>query len=84
MFGPLNQTNMAVPANFACPDREKFKYCFSKLIHFKYKDDESSKTDLNLLLDQLNSLEYTTVVVNEQVGSKLFIFLPPRKEYFFK
>lgn len=76
IFGPLKQTNMAVPANFACPDREKSNYCFSKLINFKYKDDESSKTDLNLLLDQLNSLEYATVVVSEQVGNEMLnIFL---------
>ena len=60
-------TNMAVPANFACQDREKFQHCFSKLAQFKYSDDGVAKTDLNLLLDQLNSLEYSTVVVSVQV-----------------
>lgn len=59
---------MAVPANFACPDREKFQYCFSKLVNFKYSEDQTSKTDLNVLLDQLNSLEYSTVVVSAKVS----------------
>lgn len=58
---------MAVPANFACPDREKFRYCYSKLINFRFKEEEPTKTDLNLLLDQLNSLEYSTNFVCEQV-----------------
>ncbi|XP_053374870.1 HEAT repeat-containing protein 6-like [Mercenaria mercenaria] len=62
---------MAVPANFACPDREKFHYCYSKLINFKYRDEESTKTDLNLLLDQLNSLEYSTIIVGEKDGNNL-------------
>jgi hypothetical protein len=60
---------MAVAANYACADREKFKYCYSKLIQFTYNDGEAGKTDLNLLLDQLNSLEYSTVIVSEQVNT---------------
>ncbi|KAL4223144.1 HEAT repeat-containing protein 6 [Mactra antiquata] len=62
---------MAVQANFSCPDREKFQYCYSRLLSFKYSSEESVKTDINLLLDQLNSLEYSSVIVTSLTGCNL-------------
>ena len=58
---------MAVAANFDCPDRDKLQHCISKLQTFSFKDDDSSKTDINLLLDNLNSLDYDTKIVKDQV-----------------
>ncbi|WAR03508.1 HEAT6-like protein [Mya arenaria] len=59
---------MAVAANFDCPERDKFQHCFTKLRCFVYTEDNSVKTDLNLLLDQVNSLEYSTVLVTPQIS----------------
>ncbi|XP_052802166.1 HEAT repeat-containing protein 6-like [Mya arenaria] len=66
---------MAVAANFDCPERDKFQHCFTKLRCFVYTEDNSVKTDLNLLLDQVNSLEYSTVLVTPQQGSEVLIRL---------
>ena len=59
---------MAVPANFSSPDRDKFKHCYGRLITFTYRDEDSVRTDLNILLDQLNSIEYSIAIVNEEVS----------------
>ena len=59
---------MAVAANFSCPDRDKFNHCFRRLLSFVYRDDDSVKTDLNILLDDLNSIEYGIALVNEEVN----------------
>ena len=58
---------MAVAANFSSPEREKFHHCYQRLLAFTYKDEDSVKTDLNILLDHLNSIEYGIAIVNEEV-----------------
>ena len=60
--------NMAVPANFSSPDRDKFNHCYERLVSFVYRDEDSAKTDLNILLDQLNSIEYGIALVTEEVS----------------
>ena len=59
---------MAVAANFSCPDRDKLNHCFRRLLSIVYRDDDSVKTDLNILLDDLNSIEYGIALVNEEVN----------------
>ena len=59
---------MAVAANFSSPDRDKFNHCYRRLIAFTFRDEDSVKTDLNILLDQLNSIEYSIAIVNEEVS----------------
>ena len=61
-------TKMAVQANFDCPERDKFLQCYSKLKRFRFTPDVSAKTDLNLLFDEMLSLEYSTVLVTSHVS----------------
>ena len=70
---------MAVAANFSSPDREKFKHCYGRLISFTYRDEDSVRTDLNILLDELNSIEYSIAIVCEEVC--VFIDSPQGDSY---
>lgn len=49
-------------------DGDTFHEICPKLLKTCYKDDDSSKTNLNLLLDELNSLNYSSKFVSIDVS----------------
>ena len=49
-------------------ERERFVQCYRRLMGFVFKEDTASKTNFNLFLDELNSLEYSQKFVKEEVG----------------
>jgi hypothetical protein len=62
-----SRNKMADDQSFAAAEYDKFQQCYGRLMNFTYKEEESSKTNLNLLLDELNSVEYSLSIVNEEV-----------------
>ncbi|XP_060065028.1 HEAT repeat-containing protein 6-like [Ylistrum balloti] len=53
-------------------ERERFFQCFTRLNGFHYRqDDEASRTNFNLLLDEINSMEYYTRIVREDEANRL-------------
>lgn len=58
---------MAVDGEFLRSERETFRNCCFKLSVFVYKDDDSTRTNLNLLLDELTAAENSQRSVSEEV-----------------
>jgi len=64
---PTVHTNMEDDGEFAVVERERFQQCYRRLIALNHRDDEQSKTNFNLLIDELNSMEYHMKIVQEEV-----------------
>ncbi|KAK3084159.1 hypothetical protein FSP39_009229 [Pinctada imbricata] len=52
-------------------DRERFLQNYRRLMSFMFKEDDTSRTNLNLLLDELNSVDYSQKIVNEEEANNL-------------
>ncbi|XP_048252221.1 HEAT repeat-containing protein 6-like [Haliotis rufescens] len=66
---------MAVDGEFLRSERETFRNCCFKLSTFVYKDDDSTRTNLNLLLDELTAAENSQRSVSEEDGNELLLKL---------
>ncbi|XP_067648655.1 HEAT repeat-containing protein 6-like [Haliotis asinina] len=62
---------MAVDGEFLRSERETFRNCCFKLSRFVYKDNDSCRTNLNLLLDELTAAENSQRSVSEEEGNEL-------------
>ncbi|OWF39764.1 HEAT repeat-containing protein 6-like [Mizuhopecten yessoensis] len=59
-------------ADGSLAERERFLQCFKRLNGFNYRrDDEASRTNFNLLLDEINSMEYYMRIVREDEANRL-------------
>ncbi|XP_033748444.1 HEAT repeat-containing protein 6-like [Pecten maximus] len=59
-------------ADGSLAERERFLQCFRRLNGFNYRqEDEGSRTNFNLLLDEINSKEYYMRIVREDEANKL-------------
>ncbi|XP_041349716.1 HEAT repeat-containing protein 6-like [Gigantopelta aegis] len=67
---------MAEAGDFLREDRQKFQSCCQRLLNYRYQDEETSKTNLHLILDELNSVEYITNIINDHTASQLYRRLP--------
>ncbi|KAK6184220.1 hypothetical protein SNE40_006730 [Patella caerulea] len=65
---------MAAEVEMFC-DNDKYQRCFTSLVTFVYKDEDSSRTNLNVLLDELNSVDYSQSLVSREDGNRLIIHL---------
>ncbi|XP_069136002.1 LOW QUALITY PROTEIN: HEAT repeat-containing protein 6-like [Argopecten irradians] len=53
-------------------ERERFLQCYTRLNGFNYRQgDEGSRTNFNLLLDEINSMEYYMKIVREDEANRL-------------
>ena len=59
---------MAEETDFYAGEIEKFQTYNQKLSKLVYRDSEDFLRELNLLLDEFNSVEYSLKVVNEEVS----------------
>ncbi|KAL3856514.1 hypothetical protein ACJMK2_011262 [Sinanodonta woodiana] len=57
--------------DFELSERAKFQHCYNKLRTFYFRDDEASKTNLNILLDELIALEYSWIIVKTEEANLL-------------
>ena len=59
---------MAEETDFFAGEIEKFKKCSSKLSRMVFRDSEDFRRELNLILDELNSIEYSLKIAKEEVS----------------
>lgn len=50
-------------------ERATFQNCLKRLLKITHRDDVSSKTDINVLVDELIALDYSQKFVDEEVYS---------------
>ena len=58
---------MAEAGDFLREDTQKFQRSCRKLLDYYYQDEEKSKTNLHLALDDLISIEHIPNVINDHV-----------------
>ncbi|KAL5016169.1 hypothetical protein ScPMuIL_005758 [Solemya velum] len=66
---------MGETGGFVLSERTKFLACFNRFSRFVYRDEDQIRTDLNLLLDELNSIEYSISIVKTEEINHLFVKL---------
>lgn len=58
---------MADESGFSAVERDRFEQCFKRFMKFTSQGDEMSRTNLNLLLDEINSIDYSSKIATEEV-----------------
>jgi hypothetical protein len=48
-------------------EKVTFQNCLKRLLRVTYREDVSSKTDINVLIDELIALDYAQKFVDEEV-----------------
>ncbi|VDI23178.1 Hypothetical predicted protein [Mytilus galloprovincialis] len=65
---------MADESGFSAVERDRFEQCFKRFMKFTSQGDEMSRTNLNLLLDEINSIDYSSKIVTEEEANALIQF----------
>lgn len=58
---------MADESGFVAVERERFEQCYNRFMNFISTGDDISRANLNLLLDEINSIDYSSKIVREEV-----------------
>ncbi|KAJ8312659.1 hypothetical protein KUTeg_010032 [Tegillarca granosa] len=66
---------MEEDTGLALAERDRFLQSYRRIIDFVRRDDEKSRTNLNLLMDELNSMEYSIHIANDEEANRLIIKL---------
>jgi hypothetical protein len=54
-------------SGFVAVERERFEQCYNRFMNFISTGDDISRTNLNLLFDEINSIDYSSKIVREEV-----------------